>query len=625
MGRFDGFHTEPFRLYSPQTGLSEPDWDRYPYYRMVPKDVRENLAFRKRLLRECWDPEVARDVYQMCARDILFWFNAFAWVYEPRGEVKELPFVTYDFQDGFIHEMRECLRYGRDLTLLKSRAVGATWMFMGVYVHEFIFSPMSTFLVASRKEQLVDAGRDPRTLMFKSDYIISKLPRWMAPEWERRKLHCGNKENGATLDGESTNEDIGRGDRRTGLALDEFASVPNGSAVIAATNSTAYSRLFTSTPKGSGDAFHELVLNPSGSLVSLHWSLHPVYNKGMYTAEPGRLRLWTDSGPPKGYPYIRDGRLRSPWYDFEERRLVLRQLAAQELDMGFASSDSQFFDAAVIGRHRKVYSRDPARRCRVDRAADGTPVLVEDVAGRLLLWQDALFGAPHGHFVVAADISAGTGSSNSVIVAANRETGEKVAEYADPTAMPHELADVACSLARIFAGKDGLAGAYMVWEANGPGRTFGTCVLEAGMRNIHWKKRDYFDTEKAYDETGIPGWWSTTETKLDLLREYFRALKDELYVNPSGQALNECEQYVYTKTGDVIHSSQKDVEDDPSNARNQHGDRVIADALAWLGVRMTRNRARAEAKKQAPPPGSLASRRERLRRADREERYTDGI
>ena len=52
--------------------------------------------------------------------------------------------------------------------------------------------------------------------------------------------------------------------------------------------------------------------------------------------------------------------------------------------------------------------------------------------------------------------------------------------------------------------------------------------------------------------------------------------------NYSDQSMLECLQYVYTQNGKVIHAKAKN-NIDPSAISENHGDRVIADALAmWV-------------------------------------------
>jgi hypothetical protein len=64
-----------------------------------------------------------------------------------------------------------------------------------------------------------------------------------------------------------------------------------------------------------------------------------------------------------------------------------------------------------------------------------------------------------------------------------------------------------------------------------------------------------------------------------LFKDYVRGLANGSFVNRSVEALRECRDYVYLPTGGVGNSRAKTITD-PSGARENHGDRPTADALA---------------------------------------------
>src|SRR5439155_11594632 len=87
------------------------------------------------------------------------------------------------------------------------------------------------------------------------------------------------------------------------------------------------------------------------------------------------------------------------------------------------------------------------------------------------------------------------------------------------------------------------------------------------------------------------------------------ALEARLYLNRSEIALSECGPYHYDARGYPVHPHDVRA-DDPTGAKVNHGDRVIADALAWKMMRALGGPARPEAaREEAPHPGSLAGRR----------------
>lgn len=215
-------------------------------------------------------------------------------------------------------------------------------------------------------------------------------------------------------------------------------------------------------------------------------------------------------------------------------------------------------------------------------------------------------------YAVGADIATGTGASNSVLSVVDLKTSEKVAEIATPDLRPDQFATLAVATCNWFRGVDGM-GAFLAWERNGPGRSFGDRVNELGYRNIYYRDKE---TGVLPDPSNVTGWTSTRESKLALLSEYRTDLAADRFVNRSEEAVAELGEYVYLQTGEIGHARAQSKED-PSGAKSNHGDRVIADALA---NRAARRRPWVEgAVDLDPPPGSYAARREARRRRDRKD------
>ena len=89
----------------------------------------------------------------MCKRDPLFWLNAFVWTYDPRKKRSIVPFTAYPFQGGSLVDI---IHADEDLLIEKSRDMGATWICSMAFLHEWMFGSYKTFLMVSRKEDLVD-------------------------------------------------------------------------------------------------------------------------------------------------------------------------------------------------------------------------------------------------------------------------------------------------------------------------------------------------------------------------------------------------------------------------------------------------------------------------------------
>ena len=573
-----------------------------PYYKAIPKDVTANLLFRKAIVDlGNSSAEHAESIRNMCAADPLFYINAFVWTYDPRRTPSKLPMVTYEYQDEGIMALLESIKVGQDALIEKSRDMGASWMILIAFEYLWHFWPDQSFLMVSRKESLVDEKGDPDSLFWKIDFIHNHLPTWLLPPTSRKLLSIVNDSNGSTIDGDSTTGDIARGGRRTAIGLDEFASVENGYEALAATGDATNCRLFNSTPKGMGNAFADLAHSKIKKLV-FHWTLHPRKAEGKYLDDNGKWR--------------------SPWYDRECERRSHPMEIAQELDIDYLGSDYQFFDPIMVSEVQRLQMRHPMHRCeiRYDEETGDFRFFDEVTDGRFHLWVPLRDGQPvmiDDDFVIAGDIATGTGSSNSVLSIGRRTTGEKVGEFVCNNTRPEALAKIALALCKAFEKSSG-RNPLLIWEANGPGRNFGDVILESGYRSIWWKQDEY---RLKRSITDIPGFFSTKESKLSLLGDFRRAVKSGEIIIPSKGTYDEMRQYVFMK-GDKVAHSRSSNKIDPSGADQNHGDRVIADALLWKGIGRRRvSSLGGAANSRREPDGSMAARmtmrRNRKRSAQR--------
>ena len=537
-------------------------------YRSIPKDPAKNLDFRSWIVREgSTSLSTRRGILKLCADDLLFWINAFAWTYVPSNpDETTLPFITWPFQDDVLTAVEKAL--GRhDLLIEKSREMGGSWLTLTVFAHRFLFRPRQSFLLVSRKEDLVDKRDDLDALMPKIDFLFEHLPKWMwHPDWlDRRMLHMGNKRTRSIIDGDSTTGDVGRGGRRLGILLDEFAKVDNGYDILAATRDASPCRLLVSTPNGIGNAFHTKASDGTTKKIRLHWTQHPWKSIGLYHDQKGRPR--------------------SPWYDLQCRRAAGPWEIAQELDVDYLASDFQFFDSEQLSRVEKLDARPPLWSGEIVTADLRDPSVREGGDGSLKLWvmpgmDGKRAGHPKDRFVIGVDTAAGTGSSNSICSIANKMTGEKIGEYASPWVSPDRLAEIAVALCWWFCDVN-REPAFLIWETGGAGRIFGNRVVDLGFRNIFYRRKDEKITK---DVTMVPGWYATRNTKYELVGEYKRALFCGEFVNHSAASFAECREIVY-RTGGWVEHVRESTDIDPSGAGENHGDRVTADAVCWRGMR----------------------------------------
>lgn len=551
----------------------------------------------------------ARRFREMCEQDFLFFVNSFCWTYDPRLETPEVPFLTYSFQDEALMTLQDCCG-SEDVVIEKSRAMGATWMFLLIFFYRWMFKRNQTFLIVSRNMDLVDKTDDKDCLFWKLDFLLEHLPSWLRPKFRRIKGHLGNDESKSTIDGSATTGDVARGGRRTALALDEFASFSfkDGFDALAATQSVTNCRFFNSTPKGMNNAHYKMVSSGMKKL-RMHWSSHPEMRKGLYTSSRGRLELidkafWVQQASEKegvdysvdevprllsegvlNYPFEKDDKIRSPWYDKECHRMQIKSLIAQEFDIDYSGAGDPVFAVSDLEKVAHKYCLPALRigELEFDRRTFLPTGFRETSAGRFKLW---IYPDNHNEFptnriyVLGADISFGTGASESCISVYDYRTKTKVLEFAHNKTGPTDLASIAYALGHWFMGQDSTP-AFAIWESNGPGRTFGSRLLELGYPNVFYRTN-----EQAYRSrrTDFPGWHSTLEFKSDLILQYGTAVLNGNIINRSKRAVLQLGEYIYLETGGIGHGQLGDLRS-PSDAKSGHGDLVVADMMCYRGFK----------------------------------------
>lgn len=551
-------------------------------YELVPKEPQQNVHWRLTIVKAAQkDRGMQKALKEMSCRSLLFWVNTFLWLYEPRpgkqwGGMARFPWLTWPVQDKAFRLIRECLGK-EDLAILKSRDMSGTFMVLAAMLHAWIFQEMQSFLLMSRKQELVDAPDRPGSLFWKLRFLKANLPSWMQPETADTFARLTNLENRSVFGGDTTTPESGVGERHTSLLLDEFQLFPDGGyATDALTADIANSRFFVGTPGTTADCHYTICTPPSQTrLLTLSWRDHPERSKGMYTSDAkGRLQKLDKSYKfPAKYKFILDGKMRSPAYDAREGRIHSAHAMAQQWDLQFIGVGANFFDEEKLAKALSV-ARPPDRVGDLIFDEKGMPTGFDEAAnGRLSLWFQGQ--PPPVSNVLGIDVAAGTGASNSAISVGDADSGAKLAEFVSPHHGPVELAVVAVALARWFGVTDD---PIMIWEALGHGLTFGKQVHKLGWSRVyHRAKSPSANVESPSD---IAGWVSTEGGRIALLSEYRRALGAGDYQNLSVRALTECRQYVYAPSGGIVHMASLRSED-PSGARANHGDIVIADALCW--------------------------------------------
>jgi len=527
-----------------------------------------------------------------------------------------LPFNTYaGYQDAMLLRIEKNI--GRRTMLVEeSRGVGMSWMLLLAIAHRFQFGPSPTsFLLLSRNEDMVDKKGDPDCLFWKLEQIFEWQPEWLLPRIEQVHLLFRNMDTNATISGESTTGKGGRGGRKTLVAPDEFAHVeaPKDTELVSSIAFVADSVIYSSTPNGASNEFYRKRNQPGMEVVTLHWSLNPEYSAGLYTSVDGKLKILdTEYKYPLGYPFIIDGEypLRSPWFDAKCQDLGSRRLILQELEITYHGSGSEAFDADVLTRMERE-ARPPLLRGRLtyEPISCRPTGFVENPTGELQLWVsvDAHgMAMTNSDCVIGCDISRGTGATKSCASVVNRATGEKIGSYKTAHRAPHEFAEDVVALCRMFPGAQ-KTGAYLIWEANGPGQNFGDSVGKLHYGRVYFHRQEDQINKKS---TKKPGFWSVAKTKNFILDNLNRAYSRGTFLNRCLEDISEARQYK-VQPGNILEHIRASLAEDPANARENHGDAVIADALANHLLEITAQKPKEE--KPEIFEGSYAWRRQQRR------------
>lgn len=614
---------------SEQVVLSPGKWNE-----TVPREILPNLKWRQWLLRRCREEKKFRSAVRlMCKQDLLFFINSFVYQYNPllKSEKERVgPFVTWPYQERALTDRPNgilwCIEKDRTAVVEKSREMGASWLFLIVEDWLCIFHRHIQTLNISRNAQAVDSA-SKNSLFPKIRFIHKYLPRWLTGPITSREFNLGFEKTGSEITGEASTGSSGAGGRASLILVDEFSEIREAAKVRQNTASIAECRLFNGTHLDVGTEFYQLTQTPEIVKIQMHWTRHPRKNRHLYSWDQteGRAVYWryderTDeivpisettgiqgyqkahcepSRPPDGfpedYPFDRTGKpdggphpgIRSPWYDKKVVEIGDERRAAMELDINPTGASSQFYDALVIRRLMQK-ARTPDWQGNLTYDPDlGRPLELvahsEEKACSLFLWfqpgldsNGKLLHVPPSDYVISADLGTGRGATPSCLTIFDSSKGEKVGRVTDFYSEPRVMARLAVSLCHLFTGRDGTA--HLIWETPGPGLDFGDEVLKnLNYRNIFWRTDPFRDNEKTSD---IPGWAAQTNTKRHVHDLYRTALKCGDFTNWDEPALRECLAYVHEK-GTVEHpKAMKNI--DKSGQGLNHGDHVVADALAWF-------------------------------------------
>jgi len=324
------------------------------------------------------------------------------------------------------------------------------------------------------------------------------------------------------------------------------------------------------------------------------------------------------------YPFIRDGKFRSPWYDAECLRCENDPIAiARELDMDEDASRKEYFQVEMLNAHAARWCRPPdyVGTLVFDEHTLAPIRFVEDSRGVVQVWGEMernedgnLIPPRHIKFAHFADVSGGSQQSNSVISIGDIDSGKKWVEIVSCGMTPTQFGQIGVATARWFNN------AYAGWDAIGPcGQNYGRVFDEAGYRNVHFHVNEDHATPTPGKKPGVYLQPRMRMFVLSLYRDSLgRANRGETplpgsFINPSSIAIQhpkECLAYEWLPDGTVDHnhvSASRGSTEDPSGARHNHGDRCMADAGLCYLMSKTRVPVEVIQPRKEAPEGSMVA------------------
>jgi hypothetical protein len=610
------------------------------------KDPAKNLDKRIEILLEAEsDPEYQAELMWACRRSFLLWVNLFGWTYVQIEHTQEgkrgvlgdayRPFVTWPVQDDAaltllastglsFPELEAAVASGRldeiaaafEVAIDKSREMGASWLVLALMLWLWLFYPNLSMLLASRRADEVETtGRvdsepgtgsisgNPDTLFWKLDCLLHWLPEWMRPPFVRTDMHLQNLANGSVIDGSTTNDDVGRGGRRLIVAVDEAAAVHNLRSIHNSASYTAVTVWNISTPK-AGSWYSNIVLSGGPRVITLGWWDDP--RRG------GWGREWT--WDPEFGRMVVDGPYRQREKD---RHKDDPRKVAENVDINHEAAGRNVFNIVSLRRHVDLFTRPPLCVLRFE-IEETNPILRRQILRKRQLDRIVVREARPGEwgwrcwfpfdpdrpsrlpqdrtYVMPMDISYGLGASNSVTGLGDRHTRRIMAELATASLPPEQFAEQ-CRIAAVWFGgyhKEPFA----IWEANGPGQQFGRTMLDLGQA---WYYFDQKTTGVADETTQRVGWVSSDEKKMERLLDLRAAYDAGRLTNPSKEAVQEAMRYIRYEAGSGFSCGPDRLEQEGTEARKTHGDRVIMNMLMVEGFKRAPEY---QPKFAEPPPGS---------------------
>lgn len=527
-----------------------------------------NTSVYKSLPEEQKTPVVFKE-YVRCKKDPKYTIQNYFTV---KSKSKRIPFKLFPHQVEMIDAYEG---YNQNISM-KTRQMGFT---TGTAVYlAWVMATKNNQIIKIVSKSMTDSQkflkeiRDMLDDARKNTCINDKGASWLIPDYDKTN---NNKRSftlttGSIVIAEATTEDAGRGDTLNYLIVDEAAAIDRrnpekmaeiwSAAGVALTNSRGKA-IIISTPKGMSGWYYDQYTNAKEigwNVIDAHWIKHPEYSLGTYqwiteedNPEGGYLKWYNTEWPKeikdpktntykeldkKTYPFVLDGKIRSPWYDTESKALGPRRTKC-ELDCSFAGTGGEVIDADLM-RELKIYSET----CKWENP-------FETLGGIYRRYKEYLPYNPAHKYVISADVATGDGSDWSTFVVLDLTTLEICATYKEQL-LPETFALILAAVGKRYGS------CQLVIENAGGGGTTLQELKRQGYANLY-----YSTLAKKDPSTGIKkrkiGLWPSEDVRWqggDKLESVIRLNQIKI---PCGDVIEELYTWIWDKDGKRRHAPEK--------------------------------------------------------------------
>ena len=227
-----------------------------------PPDYLEEFKTRiERLQKINADPKLVVGALEYYRTRPAEFINDWCVTYDPRTEIKKMPFILFPRQVEFIEFLYECWQDGEAGLVEKCRDVGASWLCCCFAAWMWIFVEGSSVGFGSKKEILVDRLGDMDSLFEKIRLTFDNLPSFFLPVGFKQKEHATymkiiSPASNSSITG-AAGDGIGRGGRSSIFFKDESAHYDRPEKIEAALSDNTDVQIDISSVNGTASVFYK--------------------------------------------------------------------------------------------------------------------------------------------------------------------------------------------------------------------------------------------------------------------------------------------------------------------------------------------------------------------------------